>query len=156
MKLYIEQILRYKLPNDDKYYLIKQSSNLFTLLSIKNERTVHSFLKSITNYKANSVNLMLKVIENKTTTNKRDKKQKALSGAENIIDYLGGVYSDNENAKELKNLLRDFINNTNDFEVTKVTHNITKDELRNDLRKLFKNKSAEIDDFVKGLENYKL
>lgn len=93
-----------------------------------------------------------------TTFNQKNKKQKALEGAENIINFLGGAYSDNENARKLKSILRDFINNTLIYEVDVSLKNRinTKADIRQRLNNLLPRKSKEIDNFLSELDNFNL
>jgi hypothetical protein len=152
---YINQ-LRYKLPEKDINYLIEQSPKLFTLKTIDDESIMFSFFEYLTEYYKNSVSSMYKILTKKTTTNKRDKKENAIKGANAIIDYLGGIFSNNENSKELKLMLRDFIGNPEKYKNKTITHTITKDDLRSELRKIIPNKSTEIDEFIKGLKNFQI
>ncbi len=155
MEKYINQ-LGYKLSEVDSAYLINQSPKLFNLRNIDNENLIHSFFEIMTEYYKNSISKMFKTIENKTTSNKRNKKESAIKSANIILDYLGGSFSNNENAKELKLMLKDFIRNPEKYKNKDIAHTITKDDLRSKLRIIIPKKSRKIEDFVKGLENFKI
>ncbi len=156
MALHIELIEDKPLQKDINY-LIEQSPNLFNLKTIINDDVVSPFLIIMHKYFKNIHKRGYKLDTKILTTNKRNKKENAIKGAKSIIDYLGGLYADNKDAARLKSLLLTFIEYPEEFKNKKpITHTITKDQLRNELRKIFSNKSTEIDEFVKGLENFQI
>lgn len=152
---YLELIENKPLQKDIDY-LIEQSPRLFNLKTIKDENIVYSFLFNIHTYFKNIYKETHKLMSKTSTTNKRNKKENAIKGANAIIDYLDGMYCDNIDSSKIKTILRDFINNPDKYKNEPITYTITKDNLRSELRKIIPNKSKEIEDFVKGLENFKI
>lgn len=155
MASYIEPI-EDKPSQKDIDYLIEQSPILFTLKTIQNEDIVYPFLILMHKYFKNIHKVGYKGNTKIWSTNKRNKKENAIKGAKAIIDYLGGLYADNKDAAKLKAMLMCFVEYPETYKNKPITHTITKDELRTELRKILKNKSTEIDNFVSELENFQI
>lgn len=156
MASYIELIEDKPLQKDINY-LIEQSPILFDFKTIRNEENIiFPFLIIMHKYFKNIHKRGYKMDTKIRTTNKRNKKENAIKGAEAIIDYLGGLYTDNNDTARIKVILMDFMENPEKYKNKPITHTITKDDLRSELRKIIPNKSTEIDEFIKGLENFQI
>lgn len=151
---YGNNYIRWKFEKEVKEVIILHSNSLF---SEDTRDKMKDFLYIVcVYYKNNSVAKLFETLKKGTTTDTRNntKEKKALNGAKNIIDFLGGVATYNENSKKLKALLNDFINDKEKYKIENIQFMIFAD-LRQILRKLLENKSFEIENFTKDLPNFK-
>ena len=150
---YGNNYIRWKFEKEVKEVIILHSNSLF---SEDTRDKMKDFLYIVcAYYKNNSVDKLFKTLKKGTTTDTRNntKEKKALAGAKNIIDLLGGVATYNEDSKNLKALLYDFINDIEKYKVENIKF-IKLVELRKSLRHLLKDKSFEIENFTKDLPNF--
>lgn len=146
---------KYGFSEDIMQNIIKNSNLIFNQKTIREKYKVYIFIHFLERYIRGSQRKMLNSIHLTTTSNKRKdiKKKNAINGAYAIIDYLGGMYSDNENAANLKSFLHHFLKNVEDYEIKEHKLDTSKEDLEYNINLIIKDKSLKIREFIKKLPN---
>ena len=149
----LNYVKRFNFPNETRENIIYHSQYLFSNIDEKELNSkMYIFLDLVVKYHNQASIELLKDLSNRKTSNKREKEKNMIKGIDYIFDYLDGIVNYTRKSKELKNLLRELKSNPETFK-GKPPKKYTKENLKTDLRKIFDNKTNDINHFVDELSS---
>ena len=147
----VKHIRGFTFEHNEREQIINTGYLLFENIEDKEvDKYIDILFFALIKYKLNCVNDLSKLLQSKTTSNRREaqKEKSMLKGVDDIIDYLGGLVVKNEESRQLKMMLLELKKNPHYFRGEIRTNYYTKEDLKSDLRKIFQGQTDSINDLV--------